>query len=167
VQAVGVVGWSGSGKTTLIERLIPALRARGMTVSTIKHAHHRLTLDRPGKDSHRHAEAGAEEVILATGEGFALFSKAMAGPAALLERLAPVDLVLVEGFKSDPIPKLEVFRPSLGKAPLWPEMAMMAVVSDAELPGCPYPVLALNRPDALADFLFERVRLNGNGMARE
>jgi len=167
VQAVGVVGWSGSGKTTLIELLIPALRARGMRVSTIKHAHHRLALDRPGKDSHRHAEAGAEEVILATEAGFAMFSKVMPGPAALLARLAPVDLVLVEGFKGDPIPKLEVYRPSLGKAPLWPEMAMIAVVSDTALPDCPYPVLALNRPDALADFLFERVRLNESGMARE
>jgi molybdopterin-guanine dinucleotide biosynthesis protein B len=167
LQALGVVGWSGSGKTTLIELLIPELRARGMRVSTIKHAHHRLALDRPGKDSHRHAEAGAEEVILATEAGFALFSKAQTRPAALLARLAPVDLVLVEGFKNDPIPKLEVYRPSLGKAPLWPEMAMMAVVSDATLPGCPYPVLELNRPDALADFLFERVRLNESGMARE
>jgi molybdopterin-guanine dinucleotide biosynthesis protein B len=163
---VGVVGWSGSGKTTLIELLIPALRARGVRVSSIKHAHHRLALDRPGKDSYRHAAAGAEEVILATEGGFSLFSKAEPGLEALLARLAPVDLVLVEGFKSYPIPKLEVFRPSLGLAPLWAEMAMLAVVSDQTL-DCPYPVLDLNRPDALADFLLARVRLNGTSVAQE
>ncbi len=165
--AVGVVGWSGSGKTTLITGLIPWLRARGLRVSTIKHAHHRVSLDRPGKDSHRHAEAGAEEVILATEGGFALFSQGAPPLDALLDRLAPVDLVLVEGFKSYPIPKIEVYRPSLGKPPLWPEMAVMAVASDVALADCPYPVLALDRHEALADFLVEKVRVNGIGIARE
>jgi molybdopterin-guanine dinucleotide biosynthesis protein B len=167
VQAIGVVGWSGSGKTTLIERLIPALQARGLRVSTVKHAHHQLALDRPGKDSYRHAEAGAEEVVLATGGGFALFSRTPPRLEDVLSRLAPVDLVLVEGFKSYPIPKIEVHRPRLGLAPLWPDMDMMGVVSDEALPGCPYPVLALDRTAAIADFLLERVRLNGSAIARE
>jgi molybdopterin-guanine dinucleotide biosynthesis protein B len=167
MQAVGVVGWSGSGKTLLITRLIPLLQARGLRVSTVKHAHHQLALDQPGKDSFRHAEAGAQEVILAGGGGFALYAKEVPALDKLLARLAPVDLVLVEGFKSYPIPKIEVHRPALGKPALWPEMAVLAVASDAQLAGCPYPVLALDPPTLLADFLLDIVRLNGRGMARE
>ena len=122
--SLGVVGWSGSGKTTLLTALIPIFVQRGVRVSSIKHAHHELPLDKPGKDSFRHAQAGASEVILATNGGFALFSSKPAPELPdLLRRLLPVDLVLVEGFKNYGIPKLEVYRPSLGKPPLWPEMA--------------------------------------------
>jgi molybdopterin-guanine dinucleotide biosynthesis protein B len=148
-----VTGRSGTGKTTLITSLLPILRARALRVSTVKHAHHDLPLDQPGKDSFRHAEAGAEEVILATGGGFALFSRRPLALPELLARLAPVDLVLVEGFKSDPLPKLEVYRPSLGQPPLWPDMSVLAVASDAALPDCPAPVLPLHAVPAIADFI--------------
>ncbi len=158
--ALGVVGWSGSGKTTLVEALLPVFRGRGVRVSTVKHAHHDLPLDRPGKDSFRHAEAGAEEVILAAGGGFALFSRRRPPLKDLLARLAPVDLVLVEGFKSDPIPKLEVFRPACGHPPLWREMPVLAVASDMALPDCPLPVLRLGAPAEIADFITAALGLN-------
>jgi molybdopterin-guanine dinucleotide biosynthesis protein B len=159
--ALGIVGWSGSGKTTLLTALVRVFRARGLAVSTIKHAHHDLPLDQPGKDSFLHAQAGAAEVILASGSGYALFAHgARPGLAGLLERLTPVDLVLVEGFKGDDIPKLEVFRPALGQAALWPNMRVLAVASDAALADCPVPVLGLGEVDAIADFLQEALGLN-------
>jgi molybdopterin-guanine dinucleotide biosynthesis protein B len=164
MQVLGIVGASGSGKTTLLAALIPCFRARGLRVSTIKHAHHRMEIDQPGKDSFRHRDAGAEEVILANAARFALFAEHRDAPEPgledLLRRLAPVDLVLVEGFKTYPFPKLEVFRPALGKPPLWEQMPVLAVACDANLPGCRAPVLNLNDPAAIADFVLERFRLN-------
>jgi molybdopterin-guanine dinucleotide biosynthesis protein B len=163
VKVLGLSGWSGSGKTTLLTALIPCFAARGLTVSTIKHAHHALELDQPGKDSHRHRHAGAEETMLAHAAGFALFAGnhgAEPPLEALLARLAPVDLVLVEGFRDYAIPKLEVFRPGLAKPPLWQTMAVIAVASDAPLPDCPRPVLNLNAPAAVADFVFSHLGLH-------
>ncbi len=160
MHAFGIIGASGSGKTTLITALIPILRARGLTVSTIKHAHHNLTLDQPGKDSFRHAAAGAAEVILATAGGFALFSAAPSPLPALLSRLAPVDLVLVEGFKGADIPRLEVFRAALGKPALWPNVPVAAVATDTALPDCPYPLLPLGNPAAIADFIIAGFAIN-------
>jgi molybdopterin-guanine dinucleotide biosynthesis protein B len=165
--ALSIAGWSGSGKTTLITALIPILRRRGLTVSTIKHAHHDLLLDQPGKDSFRHAAAGAEEVILAAGSRYALFSQAPAGLPDLLARLAPVDLVLVEGFKHETLPKLEVYRPSLGKTPLWPNIPVLAVAADAALPDCPVPVLDLALPEKVADFIIAMFGLNTPQRAEE
>jgi len=159
VAALGIAGWSGSGKTTLITALIPALMQRGLSVSTIKHAHHLLALDQPGKDSFRHAEAGAAEVMLATEAGFALYSRHQPDLPALLARLAPVDLVLVEGYKDHDMPKLEVYRPSLGKPPLWPDRRIMAVLSDVALPDCPVPVLPLGAVAQIADYILIAVRL--------
>jgi molybdopterin-guanine dinucleotide biosynthesis protein B len=167
LRPFGIIGASGSGKTTLITALIPLLRGRGLRVSTIKHAHHHLTLDQPGKDSFRHAEAGAEEVILATAGGFALFSAAASPLPALLARLAPVDLVLVEGFKSECLRRLEVFRPALGKPALWPDMPVAAVASDMALPGCPYPVLPLGNPAVIADFIIAGFAINHPQRAKE
>jgi len=158
LKVFGIVGWSGSGKTKLLTAMIPVLREWGISVSTIKHAHHDVALDVPGKDSWRHREAGASEVILAAPQGFALFGES-AGLEALLARLAPVDLVLVEGFRGEKIPKIEVFRPALGKPPLWPEMEVMAVASDAKLPDCRLPVLDLNAPVMVADFVLAALRL--------
>ena len=113
MKVIGIVGWSGSGKTTLLTRLIPLLRAEGLTVSTVKHTHHGFDMDRPGKDTYRHREAGAREVLVAAGSRWALLHE-VAGPEPglpdLLTRLEPVDLVLVEGFKTHPFPKLEVHR---------------------------------------------------------
>jgi molybdopterin-guanine dinucleotide biosynthesis protein B len=162
MQVYGVTGPSGSGKTTLIVALLPLLRAAGLSVSTIKHAHHGFDLDRPGKDSHRHRDAGAHEVLVAGPERWALLHEhdgPEPGLAALLARLAPVDLVLVEGFRQDPIPRLEVHRPALGAPPRWPgDPAIVAVASDAALPHCDRPVLPLNEPAAIAAWLVGRLR---------
>ncbi len=159
LQVLGIVGWSGSGKTTLITALIGIFRRGGLKISTIKHAHHALELDQPGKDSHRHRQAGARETILANQAGFALFSAPEPDLSALLARLAPVDLVLVEGFKSYDVPKLEIHRPRLGKTPLWPEMTVLAVASDEKLADCPVPVLDLNAPENVAYFISARLGL--------
>ena len=114
MKVLGIVGWSGSGKTTLLTALLPLLRARGLTVSTVKHTHHGFDMDRPGKDTYRHREAGAHEVLVAAGTRWALLHEVI-GPEPslpeLLARMQPVDLVLVEGFKTHPFPKLEVHRP--------------------------------------------------------
>jgi len=158
LKVVGIVGWSGSGKTKLLTAMIPLLRTRGISVSTVKHAHHEVALDVPGKDSWRHREAGASEVILSGPSGFALFGEA-AGLDDLVARLAPVDLVLVEGFRGEKIPKIEVFRPALGKPPLWPETPVLAVASDAGVQKCPVPVLDLNAPSTVADFVIAALRL--------
>lgn len=160
MQVLSLSGWSGAGKTTLLTTLLPLLNQHGIRVSSIKHAHHELALDTPGKDSSRHAEAGAREVILTTGQGFALFSYAPAPLADLLARLRPVDLVLVEGFKHDPVPRLAVFRPALGKPAPWPDAHLLAVASDAPLPDCPVPVLPLAQPEEIVDFLIHRLGLN-------
>jgi len=164
MKAIGLVGWSGAGKTTLLTALIPFFAARRLKISTIKHAHHALEFDQPGKDSYRHRHAGAEETILANAARFALFSEHRDAPEpdleTLLGRLAPVDLVLVEGFKSYDFPKIEIFRPAIGKPPLWPHMKLLAVASDAAVGDCPYPVLDLNAPESLACFIMDRLRLN-------
>jgi molybdopterin-guanine dinucleotide biosynthesis protein B len=154
MKVLGLAGWSGAGKTTLIEALLPRLRAAGLNVSTIKHAHHGFDIDKPGKDSFRHRAAGAAEVLVSSGRRWALLHE-VEGPEpgldALLARLSPVDLVLVEGFKASPVAKLEVHRPSLGQPPLWPgRPEILAVASDAALAGCDRPVLPLGDPDAIA-----------------
>ncbi len=167
MRVLGLVGWSGSGKTTLLTAMIPCLRARGLRVSTIKHAHHAVELDRPGKDSYRHRHAGAEETILANAARFALFSEHREAPepdlAALVARLAPVDLVLVEGFKSYAFPKIEVFRPALGKPRLAPEPHVIAVAADEALPGSGVPVLDLNAPESVTYFIMSRLGLGNDG----
>lgn len=157
MRVVGFVGWSGAGKTTLLTAVLPYLVSAGLRVSTVKHAHDGFDLDRPGKDSFRHREAGAREVMLASGTRWALLHE-NDGPEPslpeLLARLAPCDIVLAEGWKDHPCPKIEVHRPGLGKPPLWPDMpGVTAVASDAALPGCPYPVLPLNDPAAIAVWL--------------
>ena len=152
---MGLAGWSGSGKTTLLTRLIPLVRAAGLSVSTIKHAHHGMDLDVPGKDSFRHREAGAFEVLVVGGQRWALMHETPDAPATLeqlISRLSPVDLVLVEGFKNYRFPKMEVYRPALGRPPIWPEMPdVVAVATDDEaLQGCPYPLLPINDPAGIA-----------------
>ena len=156
-RLLGLAGWSGAGKTTLIEAVLPHLRAAGLTVSTIKHAHHGGDLDRPGKDSHRHRAAGAREVLLLGDRRFALLHEFGDDPPdlnVLLARLAPVDLVLVEGFRDHPMPKLEIHRPALGKPPLWPTHPdILAVATDGSLPDCPLPRLDLHDPPRLAEWI--------------
>lgn len=163
MRVFGIAGWSGSGKTHLLARVIPALVGRGLRVSTLKHAHHRFDIDHPGKDSHTHREAGATEVLISSSHRYALLHELRdeAEPTLpdLLAKLSPVDLVLVEGFKHDPIPKLEIHRPAVGKPPLWPEDAwIVTVASDSPLPECDRPVLALDDTDAIAARILEAAR---------
>ncbi len=159
---LGIVGWSGSGKTTLIARLIPLLRADGLSVSTIKHAHHGMELDTPGKDSFAHRQAGAREVLVVGGQRWALLAEhdGPPDPERLAARLAPVDLVLVEGFKAYGFAKIEVHRPALGKPPLWPDTrGIVAVAADAGVAvPCPHPLLQLNDAASIAGFVAAFVR---------
>lgn len=169
MKIFGIAGYSGSGKTTLLERLIPRLTARGLKVSVIKHAHHGFDIDRPGKDSWRHREAGASEVMLTGGERWALLheSRGEAEPTLdeYLAHFSPCDLILVEGFKHEAVPKLEVHRPANGKPPLWPENPhVVAVATDepalAQLPAH-LPVLDLNDIEAIATFVVDTLNLQG------
>lgn len=164
MKVFGIAGWSGSGKTTLLEKLIPALIARGLKVSVIKHAHHGFDIDKPGKDSYRHREAGAGEVMLACGTRWALMHECRdeAEPRLddLLSRLAPCDLVLVEGFKQEPVPKLEVHRPANGKPPLHVERDDIVAVACDEAIVTDIPLLPLNDAAQIADFIIGHLALN-------
>jgi molybdopterin-guanine dinucleotide biosynthesis protein B len=160
MKAFGIIGASGSGKTTLIEKIVPCLKARGLRVSTVKHAHHGFDMDRPGKDSWRHREAGAEEILVVSGGRWALLHQARDGEdlslPVLMRRLRPVDIVLVEGFKLAGIPRLEVYRPLLGKPPLYPaDPSISAVASDLPVESGGRPRLALNDAAGVADFVCE------------
>jgi molybdopterin-guanine dinucleotide biosynthesis protein B len=153
----GIAGWSGSGKTTLIARVIPVLVGRGVRVSTIKHAHHGFDIDVPGKDSHTHRLAGATEVLVSSGQRWALMHELRDAPEPALHELlavmGPADLVLVEGFKREAYPKLEVYRLAVGKPLLQPgDPAILAIASDAALEAS-VPVLDLARTEILADFI--------------
>ena len=136
MRIIGLAGWSGSGKTTLVTRLIPALAARGFSVSTLKHAHHEFDIDTPGKDSFAHREAGAREVLIASARRVALMQELRGAPepplAELLGRLGPADIVIIEGFKREAHRKIEVRRAALGKPWLYPgDAAIGALVCDA------------------------------------
>jgi molybdopterin-guanine dinucleotide biosynthesis protein B len=165
MRVLGVTGSSGSGKTTLLVALLPELVTAGLTVSTIKHAHEGFDIDRPGKDSYRHREAGAREVLLASPDRWALLHEESGPPAdlgALLARLEPVDLVLVEGFRRDPIEKIEVYRPAAGRPAQWPtDPRILAVASDVALPDCDRVVLPLNDPAAIASWIRHHLALPG------
>ena len=156
MRVLGIVGWSGSGKTTLVTGLIPKLRAAGLTVSTVKHTHHGFDMDRPGKDTYRHREAGAHEVLVAAGSRWALLHEVVGAEPSLpdlLERMQKVDLVLVEGYKTHPFPKLEVHRPALGKPPIWPDQVdIVAVASDAPVI-TDRALLPLNDPAAITEWI--------------
>jgi molybdopterin-guanine dinucleotide biosynthesis protein B len=163
MKVFGIAGYSGSGKTTLLEKLIPQFTARGLKVSVIKHAHHGFDIDRPGKDSYRHREAGASEVLLSCNDRWALMHERRDESDVtldeLLARLAPCDLVLIEGFKQEPIPKLEVYRPENGKPPLFPERSdIVAVATDAEI-ATSLPRLALDDVAAIAGFVMTTLQL--------
>ncbi len=157
MKVIGIAGWSGAGKTTLLTRVIPLLTARGMRVSTVKHAHHAFDIDQPGKDSHTHRVAGATEVLVSSAHRFALMHELRGQREwtldALLEKLSPVDFVLVEGFKTQAHPKLEVFRAAVKKPPLHPDDDnIVAIASDQPLDAT-VPVVSLDDTEAVADIL--------------
>jgi molybdopterin-guanine dinucleotide biosynthesis protein B len=163
MKVFGFAGWSGSGKTTLIERLVPALVARGLRVSVIKHAHHDFDIDKPGKDSHRFREAGSAEVLISSGTRWALMHEHRGAPEPalpeLLGHLSAVDLVLVEGFKRDPLPKLEIHRAANGKPLLFPaDPAIVAIASDDAIDTV-LPRFRLDDVDAIAGFVMANARV--------
>lgn len=161
MRIFGVAGWSGSGKTTLLTAVIPDLAARGLRVSTIKHAHHEFDIDRPGKDSWRHREAGASEVMVASARRWAIMHELRGAPEPTLDelvaRMSPVDLLLVEGWKHHPHPKLEVHRPSLGKPLLYPDDPHVVAIASDEAFAAPLPLLPLGDPAAVARFIVDHL----------
>jgi molybdopterin-guanine dinucleotide biosynthesis protein B len=164
MKIFGLAGWSGSGKTTLMTGLLRAFAERGISASTIKHAHHAFDIDKPGKDSHSHREAGAREVMVTSANRWALMheNRGEAEPdiATLISHMTPVDLLLIEGFKHHEHDKLEVHRPSVGKPLLQPDDPhILAVASDAALPEVTVPVLNLSDIDAIADFISAHCQL--------
>jgi molybdopterin-guanine dinucleotide biosynthesis adapter protein len=160
MRIIGLAGWSGAGKTTLLAKVIPRIVARGLTVSTVKHAHHSFDVDQPGKDSHTHRVAGATEVLVGSASRWALVHELRGQPevslGALLAKLSPVDLVVVEGFKRERHPKLEVYRAAVGKPLLHPDDPhIVAVASDQALPGAGVPVVLLDDVDSIVDIIRE------------
>jgi molybdopterin-guanine dinucleotide biosynthesis adapter protein len=170
MKVIGIAGWSGAGKTTLLTRVIPRLTARGLRVSTVKHAHHEFDIDKPGKDSHTHRMAGATEVLVSSDSRFALMHELRGEPEwtlqALLEKLSPVDLVLVEGFKRETHPKLEVYRAEVGKPLLHPDDPnIVAIASDRPMIAG-VPVVLLDDVEAVADILVAKAMPMGAALAR-
>ena len=158
MRVIGLAGWSGAGKTTLVVRLVPELVRRGLTVSTMKHAHHGFDVDQPGKDSHRHREAGATEVLVGSERRWALMHENRGAPepsaAELMRHMTPVDLLIVEGFKREGHDKMEIHRRETGKPLLYPDDPhIVAVLSDEPLPDCPLPVISIDDIGAVADFI--------------
>lgn len=158
MRIIGLAGWSGAGKTTLVTQLIPVFRARGLKVSTVKHAHKGFDIDLPGKDSHRHREAGATEVFVSSGVRWALVHELRDEPepdlADIIPMLAPVDLLIVEGFKRHRHPKLEIYRPEVGKPLLHPDDDyIVAITSNAEVPEAKVPVIPIGDIEKIADVM--------------
>lgn len=163
MKVFGFAGWSGSGKTTLIERLIPQFVAHGLSVSLIKHAHHQFDIDRPGKDSYRHRHAGCAEVMVTSDVRWALMHEMRGAPEFTLEqqvaRMMPVDLLLIEGWKSHPMPKIEVYREANRKPLLHPEdRHIIAVASDLPLE-IALPRFNINDHSSIAQFVLETTGL--------
>ena len=166
MRLIGFAGWSGAGKTTLLQRLIPALVARGLTVSTVKHAHHAFDVDQPGKDSYLHRQAGATEVLVGSTARWALMHEHRSDREpelpTLLARMSPVDLILVEGFKRGPHRKIEVHRAALGKPLLHSaDPTIVALAADPlppSLPAVPLPTVSLNDIDAIVRLALEHAQ---------
>lgn len=160
MRVIGLAGWSGAGKTTLLKRVIPALNERGVSVSTVKHAHHKFDIDMPGKDSYEHRAAGAREVLVASANRWALMHELRDEPewslTELLGKLSRVDLVIVEGFKTGAHPKIEVYRSENGKAFIHPsDRDIVAIASDIRIPGASLPVVSLDDAEAVADLMLQ------------
>jgi molybdopterin-guanine dinucleotide biosynthesis protein B len=160
MKLIGLAGWSGAGKTTLLERVIPHLIARGLSVSTLKHAHHTFDVDVPGKDSWKHRQAGATQVLVASANRFALMHELRGSPEPTLPELlcllSPVDLVIVEGFKADPHPKVEIYRAENQKPFLHvQDAAIVAVASDVPVETA-LPVFHLDDIEKIADMMLAK-----------
>ena len=163
MKTFGFAGWSGSGKTTLIEQLIPRFTRRGLKVSLIKHAHHSFDVDHPGKDSYRHRQAGASEILVTSSRRWVLMHELRGAHEPSFEeqvkRISPCDLLLVEGFKHAPIPKLEVWRKETGEPLLHPnDPHIVAVASDAKIE-TKLPLLDLNDVEAVSLFVMKHLKL--------
>jgi len=163
MKIFGFAGWSGSGKTTLIEQVIPRFVRTGLKVSLIKHAHHRFDVDQPGKDSFRHRTAGCSEVLVTSGERWVLMHEMRGAPEATLEqqiaRMSPCDLLLIEGYKRYPLPKLEIYREANGKPLLHPEDEhIVALATDTRVP-CRLPQFGLEDYDAITAFVVDTLEL--------
>lgn len=159
MKIFGFAGWSGSGKTTLIEKLLPLFVAHGIKVSLIKHAHHTFDVDQPGKDSYRHRHAGCSEVLVTSSKRWALMHELRGAPepgfAELIERVSPCDLLLVEGFKREKLPKLEVYRASVGESLLHAQDPdIVALASDRRLE-TRLPQFDLNDAPGIAGFILQ------------
>ncbi len=164
MKIFGIAGFSGSGKTTLLEKLIPLFTARGIKVSLVKHAHHTFEVDQPGKDSYRHRHAGCSEVLVTSSRRWVMMHELRGAPEPTLHdhlrHIAPCDLLLVEGFKREPIPKLEVYRAAVGEPNLFPhDPNVVAVASDARL-DTQLPQFDLNDAPAIAEFILLQTGLD-------
>ena len=160
MKLIGLAGWSGAGKTTLLTRVIPHLVTRGLKVSTIKHAHHSFDVDVPGKDSYRHREAGATEVLISSGKRFALMhelrDEAEWPLADLLRKMSPVDLLIIEGFKRDNHPKIEVHRAENGKPFLFPDDANIVALASDTQPDTKLPLIYIDEIERIAATMIEK-----------
>lgn len=163
MRIYGVVGWKNAGKTGLMERLVAEISGRGISVSTLKHAHHAFDVDQPGKDSYRHREAGAREVLVAGGARWALMSELRGADepplTELLARLTPVDLVLIEGWKRDGHPKVEAWRAETGRSMIAPEEPTIRAIAAKGEVTTALPVFDLDDTPAIADFILSEVGL--------
>ena len=163
MRVYGVVGWKNAGKTTLMERLVSDITGRGFTVSTIKHAHHVFDVDRPGKDSFRHREAGAQEVLVASGARWALMHElrdAEEPPLEdLLAKMSPVDLILIEGYKRDSHFKVEAYRAETGAPMIGADDPTVKAIATNDVIEAAQPLLPLDDPKAVADFILREVGL--------
>jgi molybdopterin-guanine dinucleotide biosynthesis protein B len=170
MKIIGIAGYSGSGKTTLIEKLIPILVREGLRVSLIKHAHHEFDVDQPGKDSYRHRHAGCGEVLISSSKRWALMHE-LRGAAEppleeLLKHLSPCDLAIVEGYKSEPIPKIEVHRRAAQAPLLHPDDAHVVAVATDEPLGTRLPQIDLDDAEGVARFILKHLGLNRARLVR-
>jgi molybdopterin-guanine dinucleotide biosynthesis protein B len=170
MKIFGFAGYSGSGKTTLIEQLIPLMTARGLKVSLVKHAHHTFDVDQPGKDSHRHRVAGCSEVLITSSRRWALIHELRGAPepdlADQVKHLSPCDLLLVEGYKRERIPKLEVYRAQVGEPLIHPhDQNVVAIATDRPLDTA-LPQFDLNAPAPIAGFILEYLGLDRKSAAK-
>lgn len=159
MKIFGFAGFSGSGKTTLLEKVIPLLTARGLRIAVIKHAHHKFDIDKPGKDSFRHREAGASEVLVVSGFRWALMHELVDEEEPSLEvlcsRLAPCDLVIVEGYKYSVIPKIEVHRSETGHPHLYQDDQHIVALATDTRSDIPLPQFDINEPQQVASFILD------------